>query len=111
MKYLLCFIFADTAFFLVRHADLTLCPDFNVLSCYFDDFLIIKIFTLFLQYNPKIHHPKKMQKFQQDQSHEHIDHYIENGKHRIREGEPELPIPPRIMALSAMEQKLGQLGS
>ena len=26
-------------------------------------------------------------------------------------GEPELPIPPRIMAPSAMEQKLGRVGS
>ncbi len=30
--------------------------------------------------------------------------------HRIREGEPGLLIPPRIMALSAMEQKLGRVG-
>ncbi len=30
--------------------------------------------------------------------------------HRIREGEPGLPIPPCIMAPSAMEQKLGRVG-
>ncbi len=31
--------------------------------------------------------------------------------HRIREQEPGLPIPPCIMAPSAMEQKLGRVGS
>ena len=31
--------------------------------------------------------------------------------HRIREGEPGLPILPCIMAPSAMEQKLGRFGS
>ncbi|XP_072024531.1 uncharacterized protein [Amphiura filiformis] len=34
--------------------------------------------------NPNINHPKKMQKFQQDQDHEHIEHYIDNGMRKIK---------------------------